>query len=154
KFVLIDDAAGKKLDQALEFLNNGENGAYRNIYSAVMDTFDHQRKMFLLESMKARAAVPIIKQHLALGRKVLVVHDYNQGGGFNPFAESLKDMDPQLRPAARELFQRPLFRINFSGLESALNTLLEAFPNALTFNGTVPKAKRRANADKFNDDLT
>lgn len=154
KFVLIDDAAGKKLDQALEFLQSGDNGQWRNIYTAVMDTFDHQRKMFLLESMKARAAVPIIKQHLALGRKVLVVHDYNMGGGFNPFAEALKDMDPALRPAARELFQRPLFRINFSGLDSALNTLLEAFPNALTFNGTVPKAKRRANADKFNDDLT
>lgn len=154
KFVLIDDAAGKKLDQALEFLQSGDNGQWRNIYTAVMDTFDHQRKMFLLESMKARAAVPIIKEHLALGRKVLVVHDYNQGGGFNPFSEALKDMDPALRPAARELFQRPLFRINFSGLDSALNTLLEAFPNALTFNGTVPKAKRRANADKFNDDLT
>lgn len=153
KFILIDDAAGKKLDQALEYLNNGENGMYRNIYSAVMDTFDHQRKMFLLESMKARAAVPIIKQHLALGRKVLVVHDYNQGGGFNPFSESLKDMDPALRPVARDLFQKPIFRINFSGLDSALNTLTEAFPNALTFNGTVPKAKRRANADKFNDDL-
>lgn len=154
KFVLIDDAAGKKLDQALEFLQSGDNGQWRNIYTAVMDTFDHQRKMFLLESMKARAAVPIIKQHLALGRKVLVVHDYNMGGGFNPFSEALKDMDPALRPAARELFQRPLFRINFSGLDSALNTLLAAFPNALTFNGTVPKAKRRANADKFNDDLT
>lgn len=154
KFVLIDDAAGKKLDQALEFLQSGDNGQWRNIYTAVMDTFDHQRKMFLLESMKARAAVPIIKQHLALGRKVLVVHDYNMGGGFNPFSEALKDMDPALRPSARELFQRPLFRINFSGLDSALNTLLEAFPNALTFNGTVPKAKRRANADKFNDDLT
>lgn len=154
KFVLIDDAAGKKLDQALEFLQSGDNGQWRNIYTAVMDTFDHQRKMFLLESMKARAAVPIIKEHLALGRKVLVVHDYNMGGGFNPFSEALKDMDPALRPAARELFQRPLFRINFSGLDSALNTLLEAFPNALTFNGTVPKAKRRANADKFNDDLT
>lgn len=153
KFILIDDAAGKKLDQALEYLNSGENGMYRNIYSAVMDTFDHQRKMFLLESMKARAAVPIIQQHLDMGRKVLVVHDYNQGGGFNPFAESLKDMDPALRPIARDLFQKPIFRINFSGLDSALNTLTAAFPNAMTFNGTVPKAKRRANADKFNDDM-
>lgn len=154
KFILIDDAAGKKLDQALEYLNNGDNGQYRNIYTAVMETFDHQRKMFLLESMKARAAVPIIKQHLALGRKVLVVHDYNQGGGFNPFAEALKDMDPALRPIARELFQRPVFRINFSGLESALTTLTKAFPGALTFNGTVPKKKRRANSDLFNDDQT
>lgn len=159
KFVLIDDAAGKKLDQALEYLNSAENGKYRTIYNAVMDTFDHQRKMFLLESMKARAAIPIIKEHLALGRKVLVVHDYNQGGGFSPFGEALKYInrnveDGSVYDTAKELFSRPMFRIDFSGLESALNTLLTAFPNALTFNGTVPKAKRRANADKFNDDLT
>lgn len=154
KFVLIDDAAGKKLDQALEFLNNGENGQYRDIYRAVMDTFDHQRKMFLLESMKARAVIPVIKEHMALGRKVLVIHDYNQGGGFNPFSESLQKMDTDMRPVARELFQRPLFRINFSGLDSALSTLTRAFPDALTFNGTVPKAKRRAAADSFNDDAS
>lgn len=153
RFQLIDDAAGKKLDDALRFLNEAENGAYRPIYDEVMRTFDYQRRMFLLESMKARAAVPVIREHLKLGRKVVVFHDYNQGGGFSPFAEALTEMkDLDMRSTASELFQRPMFRINFSGLDSAINTIKKAFPNVLLFNGTVSKGKRRQNADFFNAD--
>ena len=153
RFQLIDDAAGKKLDDALRFLNEAENGIYRPIYDEVMRTFDYQRRMFLLESMKARAAVPVIREHLKLGRKVVVFHDYNQGGGFSPFAEALKEMkDLDMRSTASELFQRPMFRINFSGLDSAINTIRKAFPNVLLFNGTVSKGKRRQNADFFNAD--
>lgn len=153
RFQLIDDAAGKKLDDALRFLNEAENGIYRPIYDEVMRTFDYQRRMFLLESMKARAAVPIIRQHLALGRKVVVFHDYNKGGGFSPFAEALTQMkDLDMRSTASELFQRPMFRINFSGLDSAINTISKAFPNVLLFNGTVPKGTRRRNSDFFNSD--
>lgn len=153
RFQLIDDAAGKKLDDALRFLNEAENGIYRPIYDEVMRTFDYQRRMFLLESMKARAAVPIIRQHLALGRKVVVFHDYNKGGGFSPFAEALTQMkDLDMRSTASELFQRPMFRINFSGLDSAINTISQAFPKVLLFNGTVPKGTRRRNADFFNSD--
>lgn len=153
RFQLIDDAAGKKLDDALRFLNEAENGIYRPIYDEVMRTFDYQRRMFLLESMKARAAVPVIREHLKLGRKVVVFHDYNQGGGFSPFAEALAEMkDLDMRSTASELFQRPMFRINFSGLDSAINTIKKAFPNVLLFNGTVSKGKRRQNADFFNAD--
>lgn len=153
RFQLIDDAAGKKLDDALRFLNEAENGIYRPIYDEVMRTFDYQRRMFLLESMKARAAVPVIREHLKLGRKVVVFHDYNQGGGFSPFAEALTEMkDLDMRSTASELFQRPMFRINFSGLDSAINTIKKAFPNVLLFNGMVSKGKRRQNADFFNAD--
>lgn len=153
RFQLIDDAAGKKLDDALRFLNEAENGIYRPIYDEVMRTFDYQRRMFLLESMKARAAVPVIREHLKLGRKVVVFHDYNQGGGFSPFAEALAEMkDLDMRSTASELFQRPMFRINFSGLDSAINTIRKAFPNVLLFNGMVSKGKRRQNADFFNAD--
>ncbi|QZE12048.1 PLxRFG protein [Klebsiella phage vB_KpnP_ZX1] len=153
RFQLIDDAAGKKLDDALRFLNEAENGIYRPIYDEVMRTFDYQRRMFLLESMKARAAVPVIREHLKLGRKVVVFHDYNQGGGFSPFSEALAEMkDLDMRSTASELFQRPMFRINFSGLDSAINTIKKAFPNVLLFNGTVSKGKRRQNADFFNAD--
>lgn len=153
RFQLIDDAAGKKLDDALRFLNEAENGIYRPIYDEVMRTFDYQRRMFLLESMKARAAVPVIREHLKLGRKVVVFHDYNQGGGFSPFAEALAEMkDLDMRSTASELFQRPMFRINFSGLDSAINTIRKAFTNVLLFNGMVSKGKRRQNADFFNAD--
>lgn len=152
KFALIDDAAGRKLDAALKYLNEAENGKFRPIYEEVMRTFDYQRRMFLLESMKARAAVPMIKQHLALGRKVVVFHDYNKGGGFSPFAEALDGIKPEMRETARQLFQQPRFKIDFSDLYPAIDTMVMAFPGAMLFNGTVSKAQRRKNADLFNDD--
>lgn len=153
RFALVDDAAGKKLDDALRYLNEANGGIYRRVYDEVMKTFDYQSRMFLLESMKARAAVPIIKEHLAMGRKVVVFHDYNKGGGFSPFAQALNAIqDPEIKAQAREVFQRPEFQIDFSGLDSALATMGAAFPDALYFNGTVPKAQRRKNADTFNND--
>jgi len=155
RFALVDDAAGKRLDDALKYLNEGEGGLYRKVYDAVMKTFDFQKRMFLLESMKSRAAVGMIKEHLALGRKVVVFHDYNKGGGFSPFAEAMADISanqPEIRALAREVLSKPIFKIDFSGLESALTTLTTAYPDALLFNGTVPKKKRRENADLFNDD--
>lgn len=155
RFALVDDAAGKRLDDALKYLNEGEGGLYRKVYDAVMKTFDFQKRMFLLESMKARAAVGMIREHLALGRKVVVFHDYNKGGGFSPFAEALAEISksqPELRALAREVLSKPMFKIDFSGLESALTTLTGSYPDALLFNGTVPKKKRRENADLFNDD--
>lgn len=153
RFALVDDAAGKKLDDALRYLNEADNGAYRRVYDEVMKTFDYQSRMFLLESMKARAAVPIIKEHLAMGRKVVVFHDYNKGGGFSPFAAALNAIeDPEIKAQARQVFQRPEFQIDFSGLDSALATMSGAFPDALYFNGRVPKSQRKKNADAFNDD--
>jgi hypothetical protein len=156
KFVMVDDAVGQKIDQGLAFLREHADGKYRKVYDAVMATFDYQRRMYLLESIKARAVVPMINEHLKLGRKVVVFHDYNKGGGFDPFASGLASItEPDVRALAREAFAaRPdIFKkMDLKGLFSPIDTLSAAFPDALFFNGTVPKAKRRANADTFNDD--
>jgi hypothetical protein len=158
KFVMVDDAVGQKIDQGLAFLREHEDGKYREVYKAVMDTFDYQRRMYLLESIKARAVVPMIKEHMKLGRKVVVFHDYNKGGGFDPFASGLASIVEQdVKALAREAFAaRPdIFKkMDLKGLFSPIDTLAAAFPDALFFNGTVPKAKRRANADTFNDDAS
>lgn len=158
KFVMVDDAVGQKIDQGLAFLREHEDGKYREVYKAVMDTFDYQRRMYLLESIKARAVVPMIKEHMKLGRKVVVFHDYNKGGGFDPFQAGLSSItDPDVKAFAREAFAaRPdIFKkMDLKGLFSPIDTLSAAFPDALFFNGTVPKAKRRANADTFNDDVS
>lgn len=153
KFILVDDAVGTKIDEGLKFLREAEDGKYRQVYDAVMSQFDYQRRMYLLESMKARAAVPIIREHLSRGRKVVVFHDFNKGGGFDPFQSALREIgDPDVKSLAREVLKMPMFKLDFSGLFSPIETMTQAFPDALFFNGTVPKAKRRANADLFNDD--
>lgn len=153
KFAVVDDAVGQKIDEGLKFLREEGDGKYRKVYDAVMSEFDYQRRMYLLESIKARAVVPMIKEHLALGRKVVVFHDYNKGGGFDPFSGSGMP-DEQTRRLAREAFAaRPdLFKLKLTGLNSPIDTLSAAFPDALFFNGTVPKKQRRENADAFNDD--
>jgi hypothetical protein len=152
KFAMVEDAVGQKIDGGLKFLREEADGKYRKVYDAVMAGFSYQERMYLLEAIKARAAVPIINQHLALGRKVVVFHDYNKGGGFDPFKSSMPD--EETRTLAREAYAaRPdLFKLKLSGLNSPIDTLTAAFPDALFFNGTVPKKKRRENADAFNDD--
>lgn len=174
KFVLVDDAVGTKIDNALKYLReqsleaekrardeNGDQAAmteaehWRNLFNVIDKAFDYQSRMYLLESIKAKAAVPMIRDYLKSGRKVVVFHDYNQGGGFDPFTPA---MGAALAPGQREFNQRvlssrpDLFKLDLKDLRSATETLTEAFPNAMLFNGTVSKANRRANADKFNDD--
>lgn len=168
KFAVVDDAVGQKIDEGLKFLREDSDGRYREVYDGVMKQFDYHRRQYLLESIKARAAVPIIKEHMKLGRKVVVFHDFNKGGGFDPFVEGMNalptdkpGMDKNgnqttvnLKALAQEaMAKRPdLFKLDLKGLRSPIATLGEAFDNALFFNGTVPKKQRRANADAFNDD--
>lgn len=152
KFAMVEDAVGQKIDQGLKYLREEGDGKYRKVYDAVMAGFDYQSRMYLLESIKARAVIPMIKDHLALGRKVVVFHDYNKGGGFDPFKSSMPD--EETRTLAREAFAaRPdLFKLKLTGLNSPIETIGAAFDDVLFFNGTVPKKKRRENADAFNND--
>lgn len=168
KFAMVEDAVGQKIDEGLKFLREDGEGKYRGVYDAVMKQFDYHQRMYLLESIKARAVVPMIKEHMALGRKVVVFHDFNKGGGFDPFGDTLahlpgptpgydkngREITVDLKALAREAVSaRPdLFKLDLKGLRSPINTLTEAFPEALFFNGTVPKKQRRENADAFNDD--
>lgn len=168
KFAIVEDAVGQKIDEGLKFLREDSDGRYREVYDGVMKQFDYHRRQYLLESIKARAAVPMIKEHMKLGRKVVVFHDFNKGGGFDPFVEGMNALPTEkpgmdkngnpttvnLKALAQEaMAKRPdLFKLDLKGLRSPIATLSAAFPDALFFNGTVPKKERRANADAFNDD--
>jgi len=175
KFVLVDDAVGTKIDNALKFLREKsleadkkarESGdqmdvteaeRWKNLHTSIDKLFDYQSRMYLLEAIKAKAAIPMINDHLRLGRKVVVFHDYNKGGGFDPFASAITAADkPEQRAFNQQIINsRPdLFKLDLNQLRSPIDTLTGAFPQALLFNGTVSKGQRRANADKFNTDGT
>lgn len=175
KFVLVDDAVGTKIDNALKFLREKslEAGAkaresgdpvditnaerWSTLSTSVDKLFDYQSRMYLLESIKAKAAVAMINDHLRLGRKVVVFHDYNKGGGFDPFTSVITAVDkPEQRAFNQRIINsRPdIFQLDLKQLRSPIDTLTAAFPQALLFNGTVSKGQRRANADKFNTDGT
>lgn len=153
KFVTVDDAVGKKIDEALKYLRETEDGKYRKVYDAVMKEFDYQSRMYLLEAIKARAAIPQIRDHLKAGRKVVVFHDFNKGGAVDPFMSARANIrDADVKALAADVLGKPMFRLDLRGLQSPIDALTQAFPDALLFNGTISKAKRRRNADLFNAD--
>ncbi|GAB1364726.1 hypothetical protein MASR1M32_39620 [Rhodobacter sp.] len=126
-----------------------------DLLDAPNQKFNHLKRMQLLEAIKARAAVGDIKKHLALGRKVVVFHDYNVGGGFNPFSGVVPADDANAISAMADLMAKhpDLQKLDFAGYGAPADTLSTAFGDkARLFNGTVPKAKRLKNLADFNAD--
>ena len=156
KFILIDSEVGKQIDEGFQFLRDSKNSLGNRTYSklsgALNRNFDYLARLQLLEAIKADAAVDMIKKHMALGRKVLVFHDYNSGGSTNPFV--LDGTTDAVEKAEYDLFKkmRPdLIGLNLN-LPSPIVRLKQAFPSALQFNGRVGKTERSKNADFFNAD--
>ncbi|MDM1021577.1 DEAD/DEAH box helicase family protein [Acinetobacter sp. VNK23] len=165
KFVLIKSNIGQKIDEGLDYLSDSKDEKgdrkYSELSQLVNKRFDYLSRRRLLEAIKAEEGLPFFKKNIALGRKVIIFHDYNEGGGFRPFAfvdhqfNSAKNGDyNDIAAAEYELFcqERPdLIRLNCN-YNSPLVTLRRAFPKALLFNGRISKKERQKNVDLFNQD--
>lgn len=157
KFVLIDSKIGEKIDEGFKFLwsEKDKDGQYKygELLTALNRQFDYLSRIQLLEAIKADAAIDQIKKHIALGRKVIVFHDYNVGGGSNPFVLTGGGADEEAA-AQYEAFKSA--RPDLIGLEldldAPITAIKRAFPKAMLFNGTVSKGQRSKNADLFNSD--
>lgn len=162
KFSLVADGLGVEIDKVLAHIwDNGSNpdkalaDGYRTLSHAINRKFNYLKRMQLLEAIKAKAAVDDIHKHLAMGRKVVVFHDYNVGGGFNPFADIADMQDDNAIKAAADLLNAfpDMHKMDFSSYGAPVDTLLAAFPKtARAFNGTVPQKKRIKNLADFNTD--
>jgi len=162
KFVLAHDAVGELIDRAMNFLT--ENEKFRPLYDVISKQFDYLTRMRLLEAMKAQSAIPFIKKSLALGRKVVVFHDYNEGGGISPFAvkpsgkgssyQGGKNVEYDLGDLHDEFVRANPYvaHLDFSKYPSPINALTAAFPQALVYNGTVSNKHRNEAKRLFNDD--
>jgi hypothetical protein len=169
KFALTDDALGRTIDAGLEALRSEDHGRYAPLYEMLKRNWSYHDRMFLLEAIKAKKAVELTRAHLALGRKVVVFHDFNKGGGFHPFQFAkghgpntyvqaghgqhtqqvlLDDLIAEFEAKHPELVNAP-----FIDIPSPLAAFAKAFGDkALFFNGTVNKAERLRNVAKFNAD--
>jgi hypothetical protein len=187
RFVLVDSSIGNKIDEAMEWLQNKAGDAREAeklkpvgeqdrgmsaLRDAIADQFDYLTKRYTLEAIKAKEAVGIVKQHLALGRKVVVFHDYKKGGGINPF-----DLEP--RAGASEMgLQADVvesnrakvanfnqantqFRSAFPELIAGLNDLRspielfsKALPGTMFINGDQKKPDLLASYKRFQDDAS
>lgn len=171
RFVLVDSAIGNRIDEALNWLSEksreakGENG-YSMLNRILDDKFDYLSRRYLLEAIKATEAVPIVREHIRLGRKVVVFHDYKKGGGFNPFDIQVGDAKPTNENAAAsvEMLRAAIndFRAEFKDLvEAPLGSMASPiavfkreFPDVLLINGDEKKSDLLARYKKFQDDDT
>lgn len=188
RFILVDSAIGRHIDSALQWFEDqrktndkdkesdnqrfaaGRNDPRTKALSALRDTigekFDYLSRRYLLEAIKAQEVIPHIKEHLALGRKVVVFHDYKKGGGFNPFEigrasnnnegtidqdeiSAFNDVLDEFNSEFKDLIASPMWEAS-----SPINAFKQAFPDVLLFNGDVPKMVRRSNVEKFQDDAS
>ncbi|MGR3823704.1 MAG: LPD38 domain-containing protein [Salipiger marinus] len=180
KFVAVENELGGKIDQALRYLQDKvseTNAASRQIATdnpgapvaeraladakkwetlskAVNAKFSYLKRMQLLEAMKAEAATADIRQHLEMGRKVVVFHDFNTGGGSGPFT-ALEGLDADARAALNQMHaELPwLSQLDFGRLAPPKDQILAAFGDrAVEYNGTVSKKARQSAKDVFNAD--
>jgi hypothetical protein len=163
RFIQVESALGAKIDEGMEFMR--EHPEYKHLYQPFMKEFTYLRRRYLLEAIKAKEALPIIQQHVDMGRKVIVIHDYKKGGASNPFHmtgingttvaydDDMKSTEIDLEQLAEKFkAERPdLVRLKFPAT-SALQTLLGTFPTALVHNGDVPGKQLEANKRLFNTD--
>ena len=85
---------------------------------------------------------------MAMGRKVVVFHDYNQGGGFNPFdmnerkgAEFSESGDTDLINSVIREFKtefKDLIGSDLFKASSPIANFQKQFPGVLLVNGMVP----------------
>lgn len=163
-FILVDQGVGRQIDEGFEFLRENKE-KYGNLEEVLNKQFDGRRRNYLLESIKARASVPIIREYLKAGKKVVVFHETNvERESFNPFRFTKKTMDvldiggetAQQIKHEWELFAkaRPdLVNLNLDELSEPRRIYEEAFGDeAMFFNGRVPKKNRAQYVAAFNND--
>jgi hypothetical protein len=152
KFVLVESAIGRRIDEAMEWIRKQK---YQLLADELNEKFDHLQRRYLLEAIKAQEAIPVVRQHLALGRKALVFHDYKKGGAANPFLFSSKG-NPDLAKQIADFNDNfgDLAR-SFDSLPSPINAFKAAFgDDVMIYNGDVGAKERIRLADQFNDDTS
>ena len=60
-FILVDGGIGKKVDEGFEYLFNSKNN-YTNLANFLNKSYGYYNKLFLLEAVKAREAIKLIKR--------------------------------------------------------------------------------------------
>lgn len=153
RFVMVEDGIGRLIDEGMEYLAR-EKG-FAELYDVVKRRMKYHHKMYLLEALKVRHAIPVIKDQLAHGRKVVVFHGLNQGGGFHPFRFMSGELTPsQTALAAKFAHEKPkVVGMNLAGMLSPLNATRTAFGEQALFINGLETPRNRKNAERlFNDD--
>ncbi len=154
-FIRIDGGIGKVIDEGREYVLKKYPGvAYitqaENKANPIFDKY-------MLEAIKAKAAVELVKEYIKQGKKVVVFHDFKVGGAYHPFKKDESKLSGDfLEEYRRFAADRPdLVNLDLSDLKAPIVRFKEAFGNDGTlaiFNGDVSKKNREKAQKDFNDD--
>lgn len=173
RFVLIDSKVGNRIDEAFKWLDEqarasgGQTGrVWNELRFGLNNAFDYLTRRYLLEAIKAKESIPYVKGQLALGRKVVVFHDYKKGGGTNPFAKFSQMQAPATLSAeetkafgeAMSKFNttfKDLVQADWGSYGSAVEAYREAFGDGVLVVNGDEKARDNLNRyKKFQDDAS
>lgn len=189
KFVLVDSAVGNEIDRAIEWIGDkdkatrealkekkdeGVNGfelLAAELRERLYSKQGHLVRRYLLEAIKAKEVVQHVRDHMAMGRKVVVFHDFKKGGATNPFdfppvhASQIEDEDGAKRAAKAQAFNAAAaaFRAEFPSLTgdklladllSPIARFTQEFPGVLLINGNEKPGDLLARYKAFQDDAT
>lgn len=169
KFVLVDSAVGNEIDRAMEWIGDQTKQTHETLKKqedgvngfAMLDNELRERlyskqghlvRRYLLEAIKAKEVVQHVRDHMAMGRKVVVFHDFKKGGAVNPFhftpvtPGQIENEDGAKRAAMAEAYNGAVaqFRAEFpslvgdqllSDLLSPITRFTQEFPGVLLING-------------------
>lgn len=187
QFIDVKSGIGHEIDRGYGILTeydpdlvymdkNGNEQTGRNVYpilgKMVRKKFDYHYTMRLLETVKTQGAIERAKQHIALGRKVVVFHSYNEGQPAHPFlfsamtdkniaeierkfgkdaAENARDYNKEVNKFNSE--NKDIMALDLNGLVNPIVAFGREFGDKLAlFNGRIPKKTRRAKLKEFNRD--
>lgn len=161
-FLLVGQGVGKNIDEGFNWLQDNHS-RYSSLRDFLTKQFNGRTRNYMIESIKAREVIPIVKEYLQQGKKVVLFHDTNKPRVLtHPFkisTEIFNRMAPEERSRVLreyEAFKRErpdLVNLNLASLNSPIEILQSAFGDELMlFNGDIPKNKRRENVREFNDD--
>lgn len=166
-FVTLNSEIGDYINTGMEMFYKEEfSKRYPYLSSRIDKKYNYLFINQLLECIKAQELHERIQQHIDLGRKVVIFHSYNNSTVSHPFHFSSDSMltNKEIEEGYAYSLDDDIDRFNndfeeyvnldLSNLKNTRKAIKDKFPQALEFNGTVPKRKRSTNIDLFNLDYS
>lgn len=162
-FITIDSDIGEFINKGMEeFYTDSFRKTFPLLSSKFNKKYNYMYVNQLLECIKAKEITHRIQQHIDLGRKVIIFHSYNHAAVDHPFRFDVyklleKDQLAYIGKLDREiaLYEKlypEYYNLDLSSLLNTRDAILEVFPEAKQFNGTVSKKLRNQYYNDFNND--
>jgi hypothetical protein len=154
-----EEGIGKMIDKGVNLMKSEE---YK-LGPVVAKKMDYLYKMRLLEAYKAKIMIPVIREAIDKGYKIVIFHNYNQGAPSHPFVYTYEDLMLAARgdQAQYQFYKNQLAKfeadhpefmeLDMSGLINPGETLMEAFPEeSVLFRGGMTDKKKKEAIQDFN----